>query len=648
MLTYDRLICGIWRFGSLHSLHNASHIRLASDGRIADYDHPNERSWTCEDGVLRIFRADGGLMWQSKRVDDHRQYFQIILTSPNHGHLLFCLEQRVENSHLPLPSSQDESITSKNYSSSNIAQPNTKTPIKIAIASVVRNEATDILAWIGWYFNLGVDTILFYDDSSTDGTLELVSDASLARDIRLHSVTSTTEPARCRQMRCYIDARYQYEEEFDWIGFIDADEYLALPDSRRLPEFLERSSEVGAVAINWCNYGSAGYILKPTMPAYYAYNKHFSKNSGVNRHVKSFIRPQCWKGPWINPHYFDVGPFQYEDSSGQPVAWSGIPGITAGEADWEKAKFMHYQCRSMEHFIERMRKRPDIRRDTKLWAASDQGEVEDNSPRSEHRHVARVMQSVVKASIIRVMQSLLSTYAQNNSNQQENPASHDFLFPVCPTCGAALLHASTPAAQPTHHLAVQSSGSVEIFRVVKHSHGSSLIVTSMNEVSDHGQVVHAIRVSTLPDKIFIFAASEEQGLILIDDDPRVCEFLVYEILPYGQNGQVALRHPSTGMYLTFSYSDTGNDVLASRIQLEECKPFYLRLVNDAEGTIDTRLDLVRAFLTRGINLNQFLFAHRENQLDEISSVFPVLVALTDQGERRQIVTACGAASRYIF
>ena len=112
--------------------------------------------------------------------------------------------------------------------------------MKVAVAIVVKDEAADILPWLCWYFRLNVDTIIVHDDSSTDGTFELVRDVAATRDIRLHRVPPSIEFYTHRQQRCYVRTLVDYADEFDWIGFFDADEYLSLPGDQDLSLFLDR------------------------------------------------------------------------------------------------------------------------------------------------------------------------------------------------------------------------------------------------------------------------------------------------------------------------------------------------------------------------------------------------------------------------
>jgi glycosyltransferase involved in cell wall biosynthesis len=249
---------------------------------------------------------------------------------------------------------------------------------KVAVVLIVKDEAADILAWLAWYHALGVNTCIIYDDGSTDGTYEMLQAAATVQDIRLHKsfgpVGLNHEP---RQELCYRDALSRYGAEFAWMGFFDADEFLFLAEDATVQQFLTRFSDADQVSINWCNYGSSGHYLKPAAPAYETYTWHSGAHHLVNRHVKSFVRPDAVGPAWVNVHCFDAPLSRL--ANGKPAIW-GTPGMTARDPDWSVAKIMHYQCRSMDHFLDRLKKRPSLQDTGHLWENYDFKDFEDRRP----------------------------------------------------------------------------------------------------------------------------------------------------------------------------------------------------------------------------------------------------------------------------
>jgi FkbM family methyltransferase len=254
-------------------------------------------------------------------------------------------------------------------------------PAKCAVVLVVKDEAHDIAAWLAWYAILGFDTCIVYDDDSTDGTWDILESASAHQKIRLsRTIGPKPGPYEHRQDDCYRHALSTYRQDFDWLAFFDADEFLLLPEDPDVNTFLARFPNADAVAVNWCNYGSSGHLLKPEKPPFEAYTWHGGAHQPINRHVKSFVRPAKTGPNWLNVHCFDIPADRYVLANGAPVAWSDTGGIISTDPDWRPARLMHYQCRSMEHFVERLKKRPELATIPGIWQASDLHDVQHILP----------------------------------------------------------------------------------------------------------------------------------------------------------------------------------------------------------------------------------------------------------------------------
>jgi FkbM family methyltransferase len=252
---------------------------------------------------------------------------------------------------------------------------------RYGVVLVVKNEISDIGHWLAWYHCLGFDTCIVFDDDSDDGTWELLHQAAKVQDIRMaRTLGSRAEVYQSRQDRSYRFAIDRYAAEFEWLAFFDADEFLWLPRDRNIQEFLARFPLADQVCINWCNYGSSGHYLKPSQSPAEAYTWHGTPEKNVNRHVKSIIRPHKAGPAWVNVHCYDIPLSRSIMANGEPVSWSQTNGIIDRNPDWSGAKIMHYQCRSMEHFIERLKKRPQFQNQRNLWESYDYKQVEDKSP----------------------------------------------------------------------------------------------------------------------------------------------------------------------------------------------------------------------------------------------------------------------------
>ena len=268
-------------------------------------------------------------------------------------------------------------------------------PVKtLAIVLLVKNEARDLPAWLAWHAAMGCDAFIIYDDHSHDGTWGIINQASRHLDIRAVRTDLAVSPFTERQKLSYLHALTRYGTEFEWMAFIDADEFLSTENNESLPDFLGSFSDAHAVAVNWCNYGSNGHALHPTIPVVEAFTRHSPSTLPINRHVKSIVRCAKFRSKVWNVHYFDVDDDYYVDSIGRKIEWWPTRGIGANAPDWFAAKVMHFQCRSMEHFVDRLKLRPDVPATTEKWREYDRNDVEDVHFRpllgTFHRHYAAI------------------------------------------------------------------------------------------------------------------------------------------------------------------------------------------------------------------------------------------------------------------
>lgn len=286
--------------------------------------------------------------------------------------------------------------------------------MKTALVGIVKNEEHDILYWLAWHALLGVDSFILFDDDSDDGTRDLIAAASVHWDIRLfhireHSLDLTNQGFVDRQKQVYLDALTAMSgQHFDWVGFLDTDEYVRLDNHASLPEFLgSLPDDAGAVALHWQVYGHNDLISTPSLPPSHSFSRHSTAEEPINRHVKSFIRPACWdKGKWVNVHYFELKKGRYVTASGAPVTWSPTPGITAEPPDWSIAYLMHFQRRSLEQFVKRALIRKDLQLSLGDHRLTQWNEIEDPSPREKTADVLRWVKPIIMTGAMTALEGI--------------------------------------------------------------------------------------------------------------------------------------------------------------------------------------------------------------------------------------------------
>lgn len=233
--------------------------------------------------------------------------------------------------------------------------------MKSAAVLFVKNEYQDIIWWISWYLAIGFDHIYVFDDHSDDGTRRIVE--LLSRNLPITFKNSISGPAfNIRQKKTYIHAIQTMKGKYDWAGFFDADEYLVLSEDIQVNDLIFRYRDAGAIGINWCCYGSNQHIQKPDTPnVFESYTNFSNTNLPENNIVKSLVNISRCAEAYINPHHFPVDG-DYLRPDGSKLEWDDkFDDRTRDTPDWRVAKVRHHIHRSVEHYVEKIKKRSDLR-----------------------------------------------------------------------------------------------------------------------------------------------------------------------------------------------------------------------------------------------------------------------------------------------
>ncbi|HEY0832827.1 MAG TPA: glycosyltransferase family 2 protein [Azospirillum sp.] len=159
----------------------------------------------------------------------------------------------------------------------------------VALAAIVKDEGPYIAEWIAYHRVLGVDHILVYDNGSTDGTAEFLG--ALARRGVVTLVDWPSDGAN-PQLAAYQHALDTAGARFDWMAFLDADEFLVLHHDATVQSFLARYGTAAAVAVNWKMFGSSGRMVREDGLVMERFTRCAPTAHYVNRIVKTIVRPR--------------------------------------------------------------------------------------------------------------------------------------------------------------------------------------------------------------------------------------------------------------------------------------------------------------------------------------------------------------------
>ncbi|NHN88244.1 glycosyltransferase family 2 protein [Acetobacter conturbans] len=395
----------------------------------------------------------------------------------------------------------------------------------VAIALFVKNEFSDIAGWIAWHMAFGVKTLFIFEDHSSDGTWEIIQAAARCYDIRAVRTDPVAQPDfYLRQRDSFLAAAAECRGKYDWLGFLDGDEYLYLRHTSSLPQFLAGiPSDAAAIAFSWRIYGSSDKVVRPRVTAVEAFTQHSRAELGDNELVKSFVRPERMGQTYLNPHVFDVPGEDYVRPNGERVEHL----VPVQPVDWSDAFVMHFICRSMEHYIQRIKRRmnSDLSDSQGEWRRFDHNDLTDSEP-------------------LRLL-----------------PAVHNALLPIY---RAMVEDAITTLRQtaPLERHAGEVKAEIEKPRMVRvRSHletylyfapaTQEIVNATMGEADTHGLLpVFGAMFPSTPDMVTFFLPGHAGRNLKFAEDDRVSDQPIYRLYRL-ESGDTALMNPMNGLFACF-------------------------------------------------------------------------------------------------
>jgi hypothetical protein len=149
--------------------------------------------------------------------------------------------------------------------------------MKAALVCIAKNEDNYILEWIAYHQKLGFDSIFIYQNN-------------WQFPINIKGVHTIEFNGECQQLPAYNHFIENYSSSFEWVAFIDVDEFFVLKKHSGIKDFLVDFKDVqGGLAINWVMFGSNGQT--DVKNGNYAVLSRFTRCAkSPNRHIKSILR----------------------------------------------------------------------------------------------------------------------------------------------------------------------------------------------------------------------------------------------------------------------------------------------------------------------------------------------------------------------
>lgn len=230
-------------------------------------------------------------------------------------------------------------------------------------------ENSYIREFVEYHLALGYDTIFISDNNHPDGERfeEVVADYIDSGQVVV------TDYRGMKQMQCpsYVETYNKYSKDYDWMTFIDVDEFITLEKHSNIKDYLAQEcfADYDQILLNWMTIGDSDQVRKTSGTLTERFTKPLSLTCGANRHVKSNLRRGLTNLQWSNSHYFIFDSYRQLscDSNGSRENLNGLNYTFVINPRYDVAYIRHYVTKSIEEYISVKMRRRSSAFGTKKW-----------------------------------------------------------------------------------------------------------------------------------------------------------------------------------------------------------------------------------------------------------------------------------------
>ncbi len=229
--------------------------------------------------------------------------------------------------------------------------------INVILFTNARDE-DNILDWIAHHKNLGFDKIYIIDHKSEKPIKDLYNYENFSNYIIVERNDRELSKKNNKDVFIMKSVKYARENKYDWMIYIDADEYIILNKYNNVKELLYNYKDYDLVGLNWLLFGNNDHETKPKGTLFQNYTK-CQKN--LNEHIKSFVRPDKVVKE-DTPHTFSILDNNKRVDIDKKVLKKKLPYFNYINKSFNEvdAYIAHYIYQSYETFKHRKGRKNDI------------------------------------------------------------------------------------------------------------------------------------------------------------------------------------------------------------------------------------------------------------------------------------------------
>lgn len=238
--------------------------------------------------------------------------------------------------------------------------------MKFAICCQIKNERRFIEEWCEYHLNLGFDDIYLYEDYGSESHKDLIDKYDNVHLNSIKDVGVQNHNSCVTQNQLYKKLLCDFKKEgiYDWVAFIDIDEFIMLDEGYNLEKLVSEYEDYAGIWLAWKMYNACGHIERPKGGVLENYTYPLNEKSWMcldSSNGKYLI----WnKKSIVNLHKANTWFNIHEIKGGCDINYS--QNIHAPKV-FKKAWINHYFTKSWEDYCDRMQRRGNMRNDLRTF-----------------------------------------------------------------------------------------------------------------------------------------------------------------------------------------------------------------------------------------------------------------------------------------
>lgn len=230
----------------------------------------------------------------------------------------------------------------------------------IAIMACVKNEAPYIEEWVRFHRAIGVRHFHIYDDGSTDGTMDILRSLLSSKFLTIvpwimRMRDDGTSVVLNGQAIAFAHALLNFGGRYDWMAFIDVDEFLLPKRDSTLEDALRHAGGVPNISLPWHMFGHGGHRSRPKGPVCLSYTArvaHPERQDANASNFKCIVDPTRVTG--VSVHRFRTRDFGDRTSNDAGTVSPVRDRKAEAFYSAEYLQLNHYYLKSEEELAEKV------------------------------------------------------------------------------------------------------------------------------------------------------------------------------------------------------------------------------------------------------------------------------------------------------